>query len=126
MASPRAVSGWLALACAAALGACSACPPGWLAELPRDAGWTYAAGSAGPVFVDADSRNLALSRAARALAAALGIDTEQRVSVVLSDGRLFVELVGREGPTDALDDLELVELVECDGDTHALVRLPAG
>ena len=119
---------WLAFALAVALpltaGACSSCPPGWVEELPRSAGWTYAAGTCAPVFVDADASQLALTRAARQLAHSLGIDVEARLSVRQLDGAVFVEAIGDAGPTDALDALEVVEVVTCDGTVHALVRLP--
>jgi hypothetical protein len=103
---------------------CSSCPPGWVDSLPSESGWRFASGHCGEVFVDADPTSLALSRAARRLADDLGLVLEERLSVRHLDGRLFVEAVGVQGLTDALDDLELVELVTCDGTVYALIRLP--
>jgi hypothetical protein len=77
------------------------------------------------VFVDADATSLALSRAARRLTDELGFTVERRLSVRHLDGRLFVEVADDEGLVDALEGLELVELVRCDGTVYALLRLPA-
>jgi hypothetical protein len=106
------------------LAACTTCPPRWVAYVPEDAGWLHATGTAGKVYVEADARNLALTRAARCLADALDLDVEQRLSVVLSDGRLFVEAFGPEGQVHGLDALELVGQAECDGVLWVLVRIP--
>ena len=106
--------------------ACSSCPPAWVERVPESPGWLYASGSCAPVFVDADATAMALTRAARHLTDALGLDVEPRLSVRQLDGRLFVEAVTPDGPVDALDELELVELVECEGTVHALLRLPRG
>ncbi len=122
------IGAWRAVAWALLAGlslpACSSCPPSWAESVRAEPGFTYAAASCGEVFVDADATGLALTRAARRLADALGLDVEQRLAVRLSDERLFVEAVGPSGPLTALDDLELVDLRVCDGRTHALVRLP--
>jgi hypothetical protein len=107
-----------------ALAGCAACPPAWVESPPVEPGFLHASGSAGDVFVDADATHLALTRAARVLADALGLDVESRLSVVRADERLFVEAVGADGPTDALDALELVDLVECEHRVWVLVRLP--
>jgi len=104
--------------------ACSSCPPAWVEHLPQDPGWIYGAGTCGRVFVDVDATALALSRAARGIADALGLDVERRLSVRRLDGRLFVEAVGPQGPLADLDALQLVELVQCDETVHALLRLP--
>jgi hypothetical protein len=37
---------------------------------------------------------------------------------------LFVELIGASGPSGALDDMQLVDEVRCDGVVHVLVRVP--
>lgn len=103
---------------------CGSCPPAWADSLQVRDGDTLAAGSAGEVFVDADATSLALTRAARRLADHLALDVERRLSVLLIDGRLFVEAVGEGGVSDALDGLELVELRRCGSRTHALLRLP--
>ena len=104
---------------------CSSCPPEWAEHPPSDAGFVYASGSAGEVFVEADGLSLALSRAARSVADALQLDLEERLSVVSADGRLFVEAEDARGPVHALDDLQLVDLRRCDdGRTFVLVRLP--
>ncbi len=107
----------------AACSACHSCPPAWSQSPPQEAGWLYAAGRSGEVFVDADARHLALTRAARELADQLGLDVERRLSVVASDGRLFVEALGPDGPRHELDALELVDEAECDGVRWVLVRL---
>ncbi len=106
-----------------ALPACRSCPPDWLEHPPEQPGFLVATGSCGEVFALADARNLALTRAARRLADRLRIDVEARLSVVLKDGRLFVEAWGSDGPHDDLDGLELVELSECGDGTYVLVRL---
>ncbi len=106
------------------VGACTSCPPDWIEDPPRSDRWLYGAGTAGEVFVDADGKALALSRAARVIADALGLDVERRLSVRDVRGRLFVEAVGPDGPVDALDALELVEVVSCERRVHALLRLP--
>ncbi len=111
---------------------CAACPPGWAATTPSDGAYLYGVGQSGEVFVEADAVNIALTRAARAIADGLGLDVETRLSVVRVEERLFVEAWTAEGPTDALDGLELMELVECSdplGDgrrVYVLLRLPAG
>lgn len=115
------------LLCAVLLvAACRACPPRWLERLPEQEGHLLATGSCGEVYVDAEARDVALTRAARRLADALGVDAEVRLSATWLDGRVWVELVGASGPSDALDALELVDVVRCDGATHVLVRLPRG
>jgi hypothetical protein len=114
----------LCLGLALGLGACSSCPPDWAEQVPEKAGWIYAAGTCGEVFVDGDAQHLALARAARRLADALGLDFEHRLSVRHIDGHLFVEAIGPAGPSDALEQLELVELVSCGRRVHALLRLP--
>jgi hypothetical protein len=106
------------------LAACQACPPPWLARLPEQEGYLLAHGSCGEVYVEADARDVALVRAARRLADALGLDAEERLSVTWHDGRLFVELIGASGPSGALDDMQLVDEVRCDGVVHVLVRVP--
>jgi hypothetical protein len=106
------------------LTACATCPPGWAADVPEDNGWLHAAGSSGEVFVEADARNVALTRAARRIADVLDLDVERRLSVVFADGRLFVEAVGPDGPLHDLDELQLVDQAECGGTTWVLVRLP--
>ena len=103
--------------------ACTACPPGWLEHPPASDEWIYASGSSGEVYVEARARDVALTRAARRIADALGLDVEERLSVVERDGKLFSEAVGPDGPIDTLQGLELVDEVECDGVTHVLVRL---
>ena len=113
-----------ALVAALLTAACTLCPPGWLEHSPTSPDWLYASGSSGKVFVEAKARDVALTRAARRIADALGLDVEERLSVVERDGRLFTEALGPDGPLDALDGLELVDEVECDGVTHVLVRLP--
>ena len=103
---------------------CGSCPPGWSLSPPPDAsGWLYAAGRCGEVFVEAEARDVALTRAARVLADRLGLDVERRLSVMASDGRLFVEALGPDGPLHALDGLELADEARCDGVLHVLVRL---
>lgn len=104
-------------------GACRACPPDWLEHPPVSSEWLYASGSSGEVYVEAKARDVALTRAARRLADALGLDVETRLSVVELDDRLFTEAVGPSGPLRDFDELELVSRVECDGVTHVLVRL---
>jgi len=113
---------WLA---ALALGAsgCQSCQPPWAGSLELRDGFRYAAASAGEVFVDADATDLALTRAARRLADALGLDVERRLAVTLRDGQLSVEAWGPDGPLQDLDGLELVELRRCGADLHARVRL---
>ena len=103
---------------------CHGCPPTWYETLPSESGWLFAAGHCGEVFVDADSTTLALGRAARRLADELGLQVEQRLSVRQLDGRLFVEAADAGGLVDSLDSLELVDLVSCDGEVYALLRLP--
>ena len=114
----------LALGLAASLVACGSCPPQWVAAPPQQRGWLHASGSAGDVFVDADPVGLALTRAARRLGDELGLDLERRLAVSLADGRLWVDAEGPQGPVEALDALQLVDLVRCDGQTYVLVRLP--
>ena len=112
------------LAAAALLAAaCTACPPGWLEHPPGSEEWIYASGSSGEVYVEARARDVALTRAARRIADALGLDVEARLSVVERDGRLFAEAVGPDGRIDVFEGLELVDEIECDGITHVLVRL---
>ena len=122
-----AVGAWVRLALAAlavsAL-ACSACPPDWADGAPERDGLIVAVGHAGPVFVDADARRVALARAARVIADRLGLDVERRLSVSESDGRLFVEALGRDGPTGALDGLRLLDEASCDDEAWVLVGLP--
>jgi hypothetical protein len=114
----------ISIVCAALLSAaCALCPPPWLEQPPVSEDWIYAAGSSGEVFVEAEARDVALTRAARRIADALGLDVEARLSVVERDGRLFAEAVGPLGPLPVFDGLELLEQVECDGVTHVLVRL---
>lgn len=113
----------LLLLVAACSGGCHACPPAWAGHPPQKPGWLYADARAGDVFVDADARNLALTRAARVLADRLGLDVERRLSVVASDGQLFVEALGSDGPLHELDALELVDEAECSGVMWVLVRL---
>ena len=60
------------------------------------------------------------------LAESLGLDVEAALSVRWLDDHLFIDAWLPDGPTDALDALELVQLVECDGRTWVLVRLPTG
>lgn len=111
--------------CAALLAAaCTLCPPSWLERPPSSDDWIYAAGSSGEVFVEAEAREVALTRAARRLADALGVNVEERLSVVERDDVLFVEAVGPDGPLDVFDGLELVDEAECGGVKHVLVRLP--
>ncbi len=109
--------------CVSSVG-CASCPPAWVDSPPESDDALYASGSCGEVFVDADARQIALTRAARRLADRLGLDVEPRMAVVYADGRLFVEAVTPGGPTDALDGLQLVEQVVCDHVTFVLVRLP--
>lgn len=103
---------------------CQTCPPSWVDAPPTEAGWLFASGRCDKVFVDADPTTLALGRAARRLADQLGLVLEARLSVRHLDGRLFVEAAGADGRVDALDELELVDLVNCDGTVYALLRLP--
>jgi len=103
---------------------CASCPPAWAQSPPEAADALYASGTCGKVFVDADARQIALTRAARRLADRLGLDVEPRLAVVFADGRLFVEAVTPEGPTDALEGLELADQAVCDDVTFVLVRLP--
>lgn len=116
----------LAAATLAALGGCSACPPSWVDEPPVRSGYLHAAGHCGDVYVEADETSIALARAARRLCDELDLDVNEWLSVVLADGRLYVEAVGPDGPLHDLDDLELVDLRECGGQTFVLVRLPVG
>ena len=122
----------LLLAGALALSAgCAACPPSWAATAPSDGAYHYGVGQSGEVFVEADALNIALTRAARSIADALGLDVETRLSVVLVEQELFVEAWTPRGPTDALDDLQLVDRAVCadpDGGERiwVLLRLPAG
>lgn len=114
----------LAVLCVALLAsACTLCPPSWLEHPPVSPDWIYASGSSGQVFVEAEAGDVALTRAARRIADALGLDVETRLSVVERDGRLFSEAIGPTGPLDVFDGLELVSQVECQGVTHVLVRL---
>jgi hypothetical protein len=111
---------------AAALAACRTGPPSWAGHPPQQPGWLYAEGRCGEVFVDADARRVALTRAARGLADQLGLDVERRLAVVPSPGdRLFVEALGPEGPQHALDAMQLVDEAKVDGVTYVLVRLAA-
>lgn len=105
--------------------ACRACPPGWATSPPEREGLIVAVGHAGPVFVEAEPRRIALARAARSIADRLGLDVERRLSVTESDGRLFVEAVGRGGPTAALDGLRLLDEATCDEEAWVLVGLPS-
>jgi hypothetical protein len=113
----------LLLAVAACSAGCHGGPPAWAGHPPEEPGYLYADGRCGEVFVDADARHLALTRAARVLADRLGLDVERRLSVVASDGRLFVEALGPDGPLHDLDGLELVDEAEVDGVLWVLVRL---
>jgi hypothetical protein len=115
---------WAFLLCTVS-GGCTSCPPTWLDAPPSVPGWLFASGQCGEVFVDADATSLALSRAARRLADDLDLVVEQRLSVRQLDGRLFVEVADDEGLVHALEGLELVELVHCNGTVYALLRLPA-
>ena len=122
-ARPRAA---LLLLVAALAGGCRSGPPSWAGHPPQQPGWLYAEGRCGEVFVDADARRLALTRAARVLADQLGLDVERRLAVVPSpDDQLFVEALGPEGPLHALDTMELVDEAKVDGVTYVLVRLAA-
>jgi hypothetical protein len=122
--SARGRLGALLLGAALTLG-CRTGPPAWVGNPPHKDGWLYAEGRCGEVFVDADARRLALTRAARVLADRLGLDVERRLSVVPADDHLFVEALGRDGPLHALDGLELVDEAKVDGVTYVLVRLAA-
>ena len=113
----------LLLAIAAVAVGCSTSPPTWAGHPPEEDGWLYADGRCGKVFVDADARRLALTRAARVIADRLGLDVERRLSVTASEGKLFVEALGPDGPLHDLDALELVDEAECDGTAYVLVRL---
>jgi hypothetical protein len=115
-----------ALLAALLLSGCGACPPRWLEHPPEEREALFATGSCGEVMVDADALQVALVRAARRIADRLGLDVEPRLSVVHADGRLFVEALTPDGPTGALDGLQLVDSAECDDVTHVLVRLPRG
>ncbi|MGQ0553616.1 MAG: hypothetical protein ACT4PU_10395 [Planctomycetota bacterium] len=106
------------------LPACLSGPPAWVAQPPESAGWWYASGACGDVSVDADARQVALTRAARTLAERLGLDVEGRLSVVLADDRLWVEALGARGLVTELSELELVRQAERNGITYVLVRLP--
>ncbi len=106
------------------LPACLSGPPTWVAQPPESAAWWYASGACGEVSVDADARQVALTRAARRLAERLGLDVEERLSVVLADDRLWVEALGARGPVTELRALELVRQAERNGVTYVLVRLP--
>jgi hypothetical protein len=107
-----------------AVAGCGSCPPAWSQRPPPDeGGWLYAAGRCGEVYVEAEARDVALTRAARVLADRLGLDVERRLSVVASGGRLFVEAVGSGGPLTELDGLQLADEALCDGVVHVLVRL---
>jgi hypothetical protein len=120
---------WQAVVAAALAGAgagCTACPPAWAERPPEDGEALYATGACGEVFVEADARNIALTRAARRLADRLGLDVESRLSVVCADGHLFVEALLPTGPTRALDGLQLVDEAVCGTTTFVLVRLPRG
>lgn len=103
---------------------CTSCPPAWLERVPEQPGYLLASGSCGEVYIEAEARDIALTRAARRLADALALDAEGRLSVVWLDERLFVELVGASGRSEALDGLQLVDEARCDGVVHVLVRLP--
>ena len=123
MAALRLIVVVTALCVALLAAACTGCPPSWLEHPPVSPDWIYASGSSGKVFVEAEARDVALTRAARRIADALGLDVEARLSVVERDGQLFSEAVGPAGPLDDFDGLELVNQVECEGVTHVLVRL---
>lgn len=112
------------LAAGASSAGCASCPPAWADSPPEAADALYASGTCGKVFVDADARQIALTRAARHLADRLGLDVEPRLAVVYADGRIFVEALTPAGPTDALDGLELADEAVCDDVTFVLVRLP--
>lgn len=102
------------------------CPPAWIDDPPRADDALYAAGSAGPVFVDARAEDVALTRAVRVLADARGLDVERHLSARLGDERerVVVEALGPEGLLDDFAQLELVEQRACDDHVHVLVRLP--
>lgn len=119
MSAGRLAAAFVALLAAA----CAGCPPSWLEQPPDAPDWIYATGSSGEVFVEAEARDVALTRAARRIADELGLDVEERLSVISRDGRLFAEAVGPQGPLEVFDGLELVEQAECDGVMHVLVRL---
>jgi hypothetical protein len=114
----------LSLLLGAAAG-CTSCPPDWLDDPPESDSWWYASGSCGEVFVEADARDVALTRAARILADRLGLDVERFLGVAMRDDRLFVEALGPQGPVADLDALELVDEAHCDEVVHVLVRLPS-
>jgi len=118
-----ALAGLLLGAC---LGGCRACPPDWLEAPPEGTGALHAAATSGPVFVDARAEDVALTRAVRVLADARGLDVERHLTARLGDEgeRVVVEALGPDGLHDDFEDLELVELRECDGRVHVLVRLP--
>jgi hypothetical protein len=105
------------------LSACSSCPPDWADRIELVDGYRYASASVGELSVDVDPTHVALTRAARRLADALGIDVENRLSVVRSGEQLFVEARGAAGVVHELDALEFVELAHCGPRTHARVRL---
>jgi hypothetical protein len=113
----------LLLVLAAWAGGCGSCPPAWAGNPPEEQGWIYADGRCGKVFVDADARRLALTRAARVLADRLGLDVERRLSVTAFEGQLFVEALGPDGPRHELDGLQLVDEAECNDTHYVLVRL---
>ncbi len=107
-----------------ALAACASCPPAWSEAPPERVGLLHAAAVSGDTFVDADAERVALIRAARQIADALGLDVERRLSVIHADGRLWVEALGPDGVIHDLDGLQLVSTASCDGRTWVLVRLP--
>ena len=107
---------------------CAGCPPDWADQVARHDGYHYAAASVGELTVDIDPVDLALIRAARRLADALGLDVEGRLSVTRDGEFLFVEArSSRAAGGLAVEDLaglELVEVARCGTRTHAQVRLP--
>jgi hypothetical protein len=113
----------LSLALAGWLVGCESCPPGWVGHPPEEAGWLYADGRCGKVFVDADARRIALTRAARVIADRLGLDVERRLTVTEAGGKLYVEALGPDGPLHQLDGLQLVDEAECNDTHYVLVRL---
>jgi len=102
----------------------ASCPPHWLAELPDDEAYAYAAGSCGLLGLEIAPERVALTRAARALAERLGVDVSRQLSVTRVEGELVVEAYGDAGRSDALEGLELVSSARCGERVHVLVRLP--
>lgn len=101
---------------------CAGCPRAWFDELPEQAGFVYAAASVGELGLTLSGEQVALSRAARALAETLGLEVSSSSVVRLGDA-LIVEVAGPSGVHAELEALELVETARCDGRVHVLVRL---